>query len=67
MKHIDQYPDVLTVENVKEILQIGRKSAYRLVEQNRIKHFRIGVIIRIPKQCLIDFLDEVANKEKPKC
>lgn len=66
-KHIDEYPDVLTVENVKEILQIGRKSAYRLVEQNRIRHFRIGGIIRIPKQCLIDFLNEVANKEKSKC
>ena len=64
MKHIDQYPDVLTVENVKEILQIGRKSAYRLVEQNKIKYFKIGTIIRIPKQCLIDYINECANEAR---
>ena len=64
MKTIHDYPDVLTVENVKEILQIGRKSAYRLIEQNKLRHFRIGTIIRIPKQCLIDYLDAVARGEK---
>lgn len=66
-KWINEYPDVLTVENVKEILNIGRKSAYRLIEQNRIQHFRIGAVIRIPKQCLIDFLNEYGAKENTKC
>ena len=56
-----------TVENIKEILQIGRKSAYRLIEQNKIKHFRIGTIIRVPRQCLIDYLESVRAKEKSEC
>lgn len=67
MKWISEYPDVLTVENVKEILNIGRKSAYRLIEENKIRHFRIGTIIRIPKQCLIDYLKEYGAKENTEC
>ncbi len=67
MKWISEYPDVLTVENVKEILNIGRKSAYRLIEENKIRHFRIGTIIRIPKQCLIDYLKEYDAKENTEC
>ena len=51
-KHISHYPDVLTVEEVKEILQIGRRSTYRLIEANEIHHFKIGTKIRIPKQCI---------------
>lgn len=66
-KHIHDYPDVLTVEEVKEILQIGRKSAYRLVENNEIQHFRIGTKIRIPKQCLIDYLNKHGAKEESLC
>ena len=66
-KHIRDYPDVLTVEEVKEILQIGRKSAYRLIENNEIQHFRIGTKIRIPKQCLIDYLNKRGAKEESSC
>ena len=66
-KQINNYPDVLTVENVKEILGIGRKSAYRLIEANEIRHFRIGTLIRIPKQCLIDYLNARGARENTKC
>ena len=66
-KHIRDYPDVLTVEEVKEILQIGRKSAYRLIEENKIQHFKIGTKIRIPKQCLINFLNERGAQEDSVC
>ena len=67
LKHISDYPDVLTVEEVKEILQIGRKSAYRLIENNEIQHFRIGTKIRIPKQCLIDYLNKRGAQEESSC
>jgi excisionase family DNA binding protein len=67
LKHISDYPDVLTVEEVKEILQIGRKSAYRLIETNEIQHFRIGTKIRIPKQCLIDYLNKCGAQGEQSC
>ncbi len=66
-KRICDYPDVLTVEEVKEILQIGRKTAYRLMEANEIQHFRIGTKIRIPKQCLLDYLNKCGAKEDIPC
>ena len=66
-KHIRDYPDVLTVEEVKEILQIGRKSAYRLIENNEIQHFRLGTKIRIPKQCLIDYLNKRGAQGESSC
>ena len=66
-KHISNYPDVLTVEEVKEILQIGRRSTYRLIEANEIHHFKIGTKIRIPKQCLIDYLNKRGAQEASVC
>lgn len=65
-KHISNYPDVLTVEEVKEILQIGR-STYRLIEANEIQHFMIGMKIRIPKQCMIDYLNKRGAQEVSVC
>ena len=66
-KHINDYPDVLTVEQVKEILQIGRRSTYRLIEANEIRHFKIGTKIRIPKQCVIDYLNQRITPEDGSC
>lgn len=66
-KHISNYPDILTVEEVKEILQIGRRSTYRLIEANEIQHFKIGTKIRIPKQCVIDYLNKRGAQEVSVC
>lgn len=56
VKKIEEYDDVLTVEEVREILKIGRNSVYKMLKNNTIKNIRIGSNIRIPKQFLIDFL-----------
>lgn len=50
------YPDVLTVNQLQEALNIGRNMAYGLISNNKIKHFTIGKSIRIPKKWLIDFV-----------
>lgn len=67
MKHINDYPDVLTVEQVKEILQTGRRSVYKLIEANEIRHFKIGNKLRIPKQCLLEYLNRCTLQEDKKC
>ena len=51
-----EYPDVLTIEELKESLRIGRSMAYRLIKNGLIKHMRIGNTIKIPKQFLIDYI-----------
>ena len=51
------YPDVLTVEQLAEILGIGQNAAYQLVHSGAIGYKRIGKNIRIPKVCVVDYLN----------
>ena len=50
------YDDILTVDDLKEILKIGRNVAYALVNNGTIKSIRINRQFRIPKQFLMDYL-----------
>lgn len=52
----NQYPDVLIVQQVAEALRIGRGAAYKLVNERTIGSVRIGNKIRVPKQCLIEYM-----------
>lgn len=53
---LEEYDDVLTVEELCEALHIGRNSAYQLLKTQIIPAKRIGRIWRIPKAAIIDFL-----------
>lgn len=55
---LEQYKDVLTVKDLKEILPIGTNNIYKLIHSNEIKHIRIGNKILIPKINLINFLSK---------
>lgn len=50
------YDDILTVDDLKEILKIGRNTAYSLVNDGIIRSIRVGKAYRIPKQFLMDYL-----------
>ena len=52
----DTYPDIMTILQVSEALRIGRNSAYNLVNNNSIRHLRIGSSIRVPKFCLVEYV-----------
>ena len=51
-------PMVFSVPELARILQIGRNSAYELVKSGQIRSIRIGKNIRIPKQALLDYLNQ---------
>lgn len=53
---IEKYGDVLTVEELIELLAMERNSVYRMLKNKKIRSIRIGKNIRIPKQCVIEFL-----------
>ena len=53
------YPDVVTVEQLKEMLQIGHVLAYRLVKSGEIKSKKIGREYKIPKANVIKYISEV--------
>lgn len=51
------YPDVVTVEQMSEMLGISTKTAYKLLKENKIKHFMIGRIYKIPKYYILTYLE----------
>ena len=48
-----------TVDEIAEILDIGRTSAYKLVKQNLFKSVRIGTTIRIQKVGSVNILSQI--------
>jgi excisionase family DNA binding protein len=52
-----EYPDVVNVEQMCDMLGgISAKTAYRLLRQNQIKHFKIGRTYKIPKLHIFEYL-----------
>lgn len=54
---LNNYPDVLTVKQLAEILNIGQNAAYRMVKRREIGAKYIGRAIRIPKASVIMYLN----------
>ena len=53
------FPDVLTVDELSCALHISKKSAYRLVRENKVRCIKIGRSYRIPKAHLLTYLELV--------
>ncbi len=53
-------PDLMTTEQARSVLQIGRGKMYKLINMQQLKVLRIGQNYRIPKAYLLDFLNENA-------
>ncbi len=56
-KLYESIPDILTVAQLQKVLCIGRKAAYDLIRERKIESIKIGRSIRIPKHCLLDFIE----------
>lgn len=56
-----EYPDILRIDEIQSMLQIGRNSAYNLLKQGLIKSIKIGKKYIIPKQSVIDFVESACN------
>ena len=55
-KKVSDLPLVLSVDDLAQVLGIGRNAAYDLVRSGHIKSLRGGRRIRITKSALLDFL-----------
>ena len=53
------YPDVVTVEQMSEMLGISTKTAYRMLKSNTVKLFMVGRIYKIPKYHILVYLNLV--------
>lgn len=53
---LNNYPPVLCVKQVAEILSISHNTAYALVRSGQIHSIRVGRSYRIPLDAVIDYL-----------
>ena len=56
MQPLENYDDILTFKELKEVLKIGKNKCYELLHQNVIPTLRIGNAYRIPKINVINYL-----------
>ena len=57
--NVDEIPLVLSVDDLCEILSIGKNSAYALIKSGDLSCVRIGRNIRIPRTDLIEYLNRI--------
>lgn len=55
---LDQYGAIITVEELQEILCIGRNTAYTLLNNGQIPALRIGKKWRVPKEAVLYYLSQ---------
>lgn len=67
---LEQFSDMMTIDEVCEVLMIGRNRCYHLLGNGAIKGFRIGSVWKIPKEAVINYIRESvaarSNLEKNK-
>ena len=51
-----EYPDILTVPQVAQALDISTKAVYELVKNKILGALHIGRIIKVPKFCLEEYV-----------
>ena len=55
----NSYPDILSVKQLCEILDIGKNTAYRLLQGGEIKSIKIGKVYKIPKKEVCRYIDRI--------
>ena len=53
---LTDYPDVLTFEQLCEVLKISPKTGYKLMRENKITCLKVGRAYRIPKVHVLAYL-----------
>ena len=54
---LEQYQDILTIDDVSEILKIGRNQCYSLLNTGKLHGFKTGnKIWKIPRDAILYFI-----------
>ena len=57
--------DLITIDEMREILSIGKNAAYTILNSGELKAFKIGKVWKIPRQSVYDYInDQVAKQNK---
>ncbi|MBP8629626.1 MAG: helix-turn-helix domain-containing protein [Negativicutes bacterium] len=52
---------LITVEELCEVLMVGKNTAYKLLSTGELKAFRINRVWKIPRQAVTDYILSKAN------
>jgi len=58
---LENYDDILTIEDLCSILVIGKNWVYRLLAEKKIAAFKIGRNWKIPKKAVINYISFQGN------
>ena len=58
----DSYEELVTIDEVCSMLNVGKNVAYRLLKEEDLHAFKIGRVWKIPKQSVIEY---IGHKTKP--
>jgi len=53
--------EIMTVDELMEMLQIGKSTAYQLLASGEIRAFRIGRKWKIPKKAVYEYIQKKTN------
>lgn len=57
----ENYAELITIDELCELLMIGRTTAYRLLRSNEINAFKIGKVWKISKASVERYVKERSN------
>lgn len=58
------YPDIVTVKQLREMLGVSRALAYKLISNGEIHAVKIGTALKIPKVSVINYVTEVRKEAR---
>ena len=52
----EDYPDLVSIDEICNMLSIGKNAAYELLQKKKIKAFHIGRSWKFPKQAVEEYI-----------
>ena len=52
------YPDVVSIDEIQQMLRIGKNAVYELLKTEKLKSIKVGKKYIVPKKYVIEFLLE---------
>lgn len=63
MTRLAHAPELLTVDEARAVLRIGRRQMYAAVNAGEVPSIRLGRTIRIPRHALVDLIGAPAGED----
>lgn len=58
----NSYNDMISIDDLCEMLTIGKNTAYHLLKTQQIKSFKIGRIWKIPRESVSEYVLSQSHK-----